>query len=181
MTNLSDVVITSPATNDILQYNATTSKWENKALGAYNMVGSLFTLDMCAYQTVSNKYLGADDVVANSDAMQHIIPWDCKLVAWTFSSNTANVGTDLQLKMLPWGTGNTSTLIYTWPLRNTRIARKTTFSPKITFSAGDRIALYALAVSGQTNPAAVNCTLHFMITDDAGGDDDTNWTGTTIV
>ncbi|MEM2159603.1 MAG: hypothetical protein QXN55_01460 [Candidatus Nitrosotenuis sp.] len=180
ISNLGDVALTAVADNDILQFNSTTGKWENTPLGLYSMIGSLFTIDMCAYQTVSNKWLGADDVVANSNAIQHILPWACKLVGWTFSSNTANVGLDLELHRLPWGSGTVSTTLFTWALRNTRIARKTNFTPSLTFNAGDRIAIFAAAVEDQNVPNSVSCILHFMITDDTGGDADINWSGTTI-
>jgi hypothetical protein len=106
------------------------------------------------------------------------MPWDCQLAAITFTNTVANSGCDIEVRRVAANAPNqTSTNVLTVPLRNSRAARKSTFSSPVTFAAGDHVGIYLRGVSGQTNPSACFCVLHFMITANTLADTTETWSG----
>ncbi len=179
LASLTDTTIATPQDGQLLIYNGTTNRWENAFLTALNPVGKTFTLDFGAQSGAGvNIWMGCDDVIVPSNATPHIMPWDCQLAAITFTNTVANSGCDIEVRRVAANAPNqTSTNVLTVPLRNARAARKSTFSSPITFTAGDHVGIYLRGVSGQTNPSACFCVLHFMITANTLADTTETWSG----
>lgn len=176
---LSDVTITSPQHGQLLVYNSVNSQWENGFLTVLSPVGKTFTLDFGSQANAgTNIFMGTDDVIVPSNATPHIMPWDCQLMGITFSNSIANAGCDIEIRRVAANAPNqTSTNLLTVPLRNARVARKTSFTSPVTFTAGDHVGVYLRTVAGQTNPSACFAVLHFMIIADTQEDVTENWTG----
>jgi len=125
---------------------------------------------------VGDEWLQSVDFPTNQTPI--IVPFDCKLAALSFSNKDGGAKIDIEFYTVSESDGNSpSTLIYTWSLDTVRTARKTNFSPDVTFSQGDKLAVFARKITNETRPSDVTMTMHLLIT--AGGESESvdDWTG----
>lgn len=107
--------------------------------------GAIFTL-IFVHEGGTSKdrwYCHHGDTGMTSDRTPAVLPWDCKLMAMTFSNRDDNSDVDLEIYSVPENDTTQKDVEFVWQLRDCRVARKTNFSPEILFEAGDRVAVYA--------------------------------------
>ena len=125
---------------------------------------------------VGDEWLQSVDFPTNQTPI--IIPFDCKLAALSFSNKDDGSKIDIEFYTVSESDGNSpSTLVYTWSLDTVRTARKTNFSPDVTFSQGDKLAIFARKITTNTRPSDVTMTMHFLITASAESESVDDWTG----
>lgn len=82
------------------------------------------------------------DTGITSDKSPAVMPFDCKIIAMTFTNRENDADTDLEIYSVLEANTNEKEIEFIWALRDCRAARKSNFSPEITFNAGDRVAVY---------------------------------------
>ena len=125
-----------PGIGEVITWNGNEWIAGSTSLGTFQLV---FTRDATS-KNVWLSYYG--DNSTHSYKIPAVIPWHCKLSGLTFSNERAGADTDVEIYKSNEGAGRTASKIFTWALRDTRIARKTNFSPDITFSPGDKVGIY---------------------------------------
>lgn len=131
---------TSPCTIEL--FDNTTGEELSTTYDVVNE-GPILTFTFSKEATAKNTWLSHEgDNSLTSNKSPAVIPWDCKLVAMTFSNQKPNVDSDIEIYTAPNGSGSDDVLTYAWPLRNSRVGRKTDFSSEINFKAGDKVGLY---------------------------------------
>jgi len=129
--------------------------------GGGGSVGSVLSFSFFEEEETSNKWLNHTED-ESSNEVPAVIPYDCELSSITYSNHNAGTDTDIQIWRAAEGAANSDSKILTWSLVNARTARKNSFSPAVTFSAGDKVAVY-LKDTG-VNPNAPMIILHMKIT-----------------
>lgn len=111
-----------------------------------------------------------------TDEIPIVLPWDCSLVAMTYSNEQDKTYTDIELYSVleADNNGNTS-LSYTWPIRNQRSGR-VSITP-INFSAGTRLGLFMKEVDDDEHPKKPSVVLYFAVTNSNVGDGYSNIDG----
>ncbi len=156
-----DVFTTPPVTGDILEWDG--DKWVPVPHAATDTpAGKMFQLSFENPSSVGGDWLQLGGFPSNETP--HVLAWDCKLVALTFSNKESGADTELQIQAVDEGDGRSpSPTVFTWILDNVRTARKTDFSPDVTFSKGDKIAIFAKQ-RGNTDPSQVKMIMTFFVT-----------------
>jgi len=130
--------------------------------GGGGIADKIFTIEFGTQSSIGDDWLHLDGNPSNETP--HIVPWDCKLVAITFSNKESGADTKLQVNAVDEGDGKSpSPVVFEWIIDNARVARKTDFSPDVTFSKGDKIAIKARQ-RGNTDPSQVKVILYLTIT-----------------
>jgi len=138
--------------------------------------GAIFTLAFNVEATAKNVWLSHEgDNSLSSNKVPGIIPWNCKLVAVTFSNQTSNAGTDIQIHKSLAGAGNATSISHTWEIRGSRLGRKTVFAPDVTFAGGDKVGVY-LKDQGK-DVKYVTVVLYLQITDSVVNDFSESYSG----
>lgn len=126
--------------------------------------------------SAASEWLETNGDGVNSNQAPHIIPFDSKLVALTFTNTDNDSDTDLEIYSVPEGSGSgPSTLKFTWSLTNTRTARKSNFPSDITFSAGDKVAVFTNDIG--VNPDNVRIAMYLQITNFEESENSEQWSG----
>ena len=143
---------------------------------AAGVMGKLFEITFNHEGDASNDWLETDDVPTNQTPI--IIPFDCRLVALTFSNREETSKTELEIRCVAEGGGpGPSVLKYTWILDNIRTARKSNFISPITFLQGDMVAVFAKERGDDQEPCDVRLVAHFIITASNETESLDDWTG----
>ncbi len=130
--------------------------------GGDDLTGKLFTIEFGTQSSIGGDWLHLDGNPSNETP--HIMPWACKLVAITFTNKESSADTELQVNRVDEGQGNSpSPTVFSWIIDNARVARKTDFSPDVTFAKGDKIAIFAKQRGG-TDPSQVKVMLYLTVT-----------------
>ena len=170
-----DVVTNPPNTSDILEWDGT--MWVPVPHDATDTPArKMFELTFENPSSIGGDWLQLGGFPSNETP--HVVAWDCKLVALTFSNKESGADTELEIQVVNEGNGNSpSPTVFTWILDDVRTARKTDFSPDVTFSKGDKIAIFAKQ-RGDKDPAQVKMIMTLFVT----AADETNniedWSGT---
>lgn len=172
-TNVSNTNITTPNTGDQLTWDGT--NWVNTTPTAYIM-GSIFqAVFVNESKKVKNKWLSTyGDGGATSNDSPIALAWDCKLIALAFTNSSNDVSTNVEIYKASVNSGSSNTKIFTWDLNNVRTAWKTNL-PDLSFSAGDKIAVF-LKDSG-SDPGDVIVTLSFQIIVDGSEENNEDFSG----
>lgn len=96
-----------------------------------------------------------------SDQDPSLIPFNGKIVGATFSNDKNNVNTDLEIYLTPKGS-NTSTLVYTWEIRDAKKGYNTMLPQDMAFEAGSKLSVYLRKVNNKT-PKNVNVTIYQQV------------------
>lgn len=126
--------------------------------------GPIFSLVFNKDSISKNTWLSHNgDNSLTSDRSPAVIPWNCRLVAMTFSNQAEAADTDVQIYKADAGAGSSDALVHTWEIRGSRLARKTIFQPDVTFIAGDKVGIY---LKGQGSDVKyVSVLMYLQITD----------------
>ena len=149
-------------TTQVAQATLEASSCANNNTTTYDVLseGPIFTLVFNKEATAKNSWLSHEgDNSLLSNTVPAIIPWDCKMVALTFSNATSDVDADIEIYKALANNGSVNSLTYTWEVRATRTARISTFSPDIKFNAGDKIGMY---INDKGSTAAYVSTIMYL-------------------
>lgn len=137
--------------------------------------------------TAKNEWLQLyGDNLKGSNETPGIVPWKSQLLGITFTNERYGADTDIEIHVSDELDGSSpTTKVYTWALRDCRVARRTTFSPAVIFEAGDKIGVY-IKDQGR-DPKEVVVTMYFKVIEnnneevcrDYSGDFSTSGGGTT--
>ena len=160
-------------TEGMIRYNTTTNCLEAYVNGAWkcaltttdqNAEGRLFQLEFSYSGAANNHWLDNYRGSIPSNETPAVIPWDSSLVGLTFTNKIVTGDADFKIYATAEADdpNTTKTLKYTWSVSNMRTARKTNFAGAVTFTAGDKVAIFA-ADTGDTiqNPVVI---MHLLVT-----------------
>lgn len=138
--------------------------------------GKMLQLDFENPSSIGGDWLQSGGMPTNETPV--IVPFDSRLVSITFSNKERGADTELQIQAVSETDGRSpSPTIITWTIDNARTARRNDFgSPQITFSKGDKIAVFA-EQRGNTDPSQVKMTMHLLVLEDDLTTHISNWNG----
>jgi hypothetical protein len=133
-----------------------------------NLIGKTVSVGFShSSSSVGNSWLRTEtnDSGTSSDRNPYIVPFNCRLLAITFSNSDTGVDTDLQIWKSSVG-GNpisNKTMVHEIEIRNARAHIETSFSSPIEFVIGDKIGVYMLDRGTNSDHPVVQLT--FIVTD----------------
>ena len=178
-----------PTTDDIVTIDdaqtSTSNLWTSQQVTDYvtsqlagigaGPANKIFQMAFVESGNSTNRWLSlASHNAIDSNVTNGVIPWRCKIVGLTYSGANNSVEADFQIHSASWSDGASPTnLDFTWEIRNTRAARRTSFSPDIVFEAGDRIGVYCQDQGTNNNEMVL--MIYFEIIEDNSVDVSTTW------
>jgi len=126
---------------------------------ANSTIAGLFTFERDG--RVTNRWISLGGT-KTSDVIPFVSPVSIRISALTFTNKTNGCSTDIQIY-------KDNTLIFTWEIRNKRVAWKSSGLYNLTFNQGDLIGLY-VKKHGNTDPYDVIITLHYIVINNIIGD-----------
>jgi len=143
-----DTVLAGGDSGTILTFNENSIGWEDMGIDGFTPLGHIYNEVFIDDDKAKNKWLSHyGDGSSPSNMSPAVVPWDCKLVAATFTNQLDDVDIDIEIYSAAEGSGNTDALKTSWSLTNIRTARKTNFSD-IYFNAGDKIGVFLKDTGG---------------------------------
>lgn len=140
------------------------------------VAGYLWQMDFAKDSSSSNYWLdnGAKGI-ASSQTFEIGI-WKSKLVGASWSNRQDSVEVDVKIYVSSENDGiSPKTKIYEWQIRNSRVCRKTNFSPDVIIEAGDKVGVF---ISDQgTNPRDPRLKLVWQIIEDDDEEQCRNFSG----
>ena len=103
-----------------------------------------------------------------SDISPFVMPYDSRLIGITFVNKKENTDADILVYRALKDNEDNWDLVYTYQIRNSRLALKTDILNGPTFGPGDKIAVFCAEVGAKPDTVAV--TLYLIVTDDSGTD-----------
>lgn len=150
----------SDVTNDVEVINfegnvSVTDEGDKKStvLVGQGIIGQIIPLIFSLNGTANNDWFGYVINLAPSDETNALIPFDCNLIALTFTNKRSGVDQDIEVHKALYNNGNTNANVWTSEIRNQR-----TFQECITgisFNAGDKIAVYSSDQGGNASDPVV--------------------------
>ena len=101
----------------------------------------------------SNKWLGGSSTPSNQAPQP--IPFDSELIALFITNSKGGADIDIEIYKSLEGTGSTNSLFFTWVLRNFRTADKSDTPLPLTFSQGDKVAVFSRDQGGNASDVAL--------------------------
>jgi len=139
-------------------------------------IGRVFNFIFGEAGNTSNEYLDNPADGKTLDETPQVMPFDCEIIAYTFSNSNDNSDPSLEIYSVAEGNGSgPATLKDTWSLTNVRTARKSNFPTPITFNAGDKVVVFLR--DGGGNPSDVTFTMYLKIIDNTSSEFIDNWSG----
>lgn len=123
---------------------------------------------------VSGRWLSMEDGLGSSDEIPFVVPFDCELIAVTYTNEDPNTDGTIFIQKADYNSGSTDSTELTLSFTNVRTATYSNFT-RPSFSAGDKIAVF-LENDG-TNPDEPRVVLYFQIKDNTLQNLTENWSG----
>ncbi len=113
------------------------------------LTGSLFQIDFTNGGNTSNTWLAVSD----SNLGGNTTPWNaafpCRLAGLSFSNRNTGVNQDLEFHIARVDDGNTSTIEFTWEIRDCRTAYKTDLPlDALVLQPGDKVSVFSANAGG---------------------------------
>ena len=148
-------------TGDFLQWDGTNFVPVPEPGGGGGLGGRLFDITFENPSSIGGDWLQLGGFPSNETP--HVMPFAGKLVGITFSNKESNADTELEVRVVNEGAGNSPySTLFTWVIDNARTARKTDFASEVTFTKGDKIAIFAKQ-RGDTDPSQVKVTMYLTV------------------
>jgi len=130
--------------------------------GGTSVIGTIHQLAYSGVGSAKNKWLVLyGDNKKKSNEAPGLMMWKSKLVGISFTNEKKSVETDVLIHVASENDGaSPTTEVLNWQVRNSRVCRKTNFSPDIIFEPGDKIGIY-LKDQG-TDPKDPTVILYFQ-------------------
>jgi len=125
--------------------------------------GRIFQYNFYEDGSAKNKWLEFSDGTG-CDETAGVIPWDCKLIAITYSNERKNTDVTLEVRTAPLNSGATDVLAKGWVIVDARTGVQKNFPTDVNFSTGDKVGVYFKHTSG-TYPKKPHVSLFFLITE----------------
>lgn len=119
-------------------------------------------------------YLSYMDALATSDQIPAVVPFNCELIAITYSNEDSGTDFTIDIRAANYNSGSSDTSRLTVSGTNFRTAAWSNFT-RPTFNAGDKIAV-TISDNG-TNPDEPRVLLYFQTTDDTLQNISENYSG----
>lgn len=104
-------------------------------------IGGLLRFPFTSNGNTADKWLGYVNSAATSNEVPFIVPQPCDLKGLTFTNRDNNVDTNAKIY-------RNGTLVYTWQIRNKRVAWNVGIAGGPSFSQGDRVSIYLEKFTG---------------------------------
>lgn len=153
-------VIFDNTTNGFISDNVQDAIEESKT----SVVGSMFQTLFENNGTSTNIWLNYGANPASSNSVFAVMPFDCKLVACSFTNAASSVDLDIQVNIANQGSSNTVNRTIIFQVRNDRVA---TFSfpnsnnSNLLLNQGDKVGVYIRDQGDNANDPVV--TLYFKV------------------
>lgn len=125
--------------------------------------GRIFQYNFYEDGSAKNKWLEFTDGTGCNETAG-VIPWDCKLIAITYSNERRNTDVTLEVRTAPLNSAGNDVLGVNWVISDARTGVQKNFPTDISFSTGDKVGVYFKHTSG-TYPKKPHVSLFFLITE----------------
>jgi len=150
-------------TNGFVAKNVQEAIEEARGSSIFTVVGNIHQLVYGNKGYSNNKWLKLyGDSKKPSNEAPGVVVWKSKLIGISFTNDSDGVNTDVEIHVSSQGDGSSPTsVVYTWGIINSRVCRKTDFSPDVIIEKGDKVGVYLKGTGN--NPTDPNVVMYFQI------------------